>query len=122
MKDNFSFQSDRYAKFRPFYPVEFFDYLDSILTRKEAAWDCGTGNGQIAVELSGRFENVFATDISPTQVSEARKAPNVHYSIQPAEQTEFENDKFEERLKSIWSADRLKDVRFPILLRIGKLK
>ena len=95
MKDNFSFRSDCYAKFRPSYPLEIFDYLDSILTQKETAWDCGTGNGQIAVELSGRFKNVFATDISHSQISEAGKAPNIHYSVQPAEQTDFEENKFD---------------------------
>ena len=95
MKDNFSFRSDRYAKFRPSYPLEIFDYLDSILTLKEAAWDCGTGNGQIAFELAGRFENVFATDISQSQISEAAKVPNIHYSVQPAEQTDFEENKFD---------------------------
>lgn len=95
MKDNFSFRSDRYAKFRPSYPVEIFDYLDSILTQKETAWDCGTGNGQIAVELSERFESVFATDISHSQISEAGKAPNIDYSVQPAEQADFEENKFD---------------------------
>ena len=34
MKDNFSSQSDNYAKYRPTYPLEFFDFLNSLLPSK----------------------------------------------------------------------------------------
>src|SRR5690606_29901474 len=95
MKDNFSTQSDKYAKFRPTYPAEFFKYLNSIVKNKKSAWDCGTGNGQIAFELSKFFENVYATDISQSQIDNARKADNIRYSVQRAEKTDFTDGMFD---------------------------
>ncbi|WP_232336461.1 hypothetical protein [Mucilaginibacter aquatilis] len=35
MKDNFSTQSDSYARYRPTYPPEFFEYLYSLLPVKK---------------------------------------------------------------------------------------
>lgn len=95
MKDNFSTQSDRYAKYRPTYPANFFDYLNSIVPNKQNAWDCGTGNGQVAYELKKTFNNVFATDISQSQIDNALNADNISYSVQPAEKTNFENGLFD---------------------------
>jgi ubiquinone/menaquinone biosynthesis C-methylase UbiE len=95
MKDNFSSQSDNYAKYRPTYPLEFFDFLNSLLPSKMNAWDCGTGNGQIAFEISKTFENVEATDISIAQIKNAVTVDNVHYSIQAAESVNYENDFFD---------------------------
>lgn len=95
MKDNFSFQSDKYAKFRPAYPTVFFDYLNSIVPKRENAWDCGTGNGQIAYELAKTFDNVYATDISQSQIDNAHKADNIKYSVQPAEKSDFDNQMFD---------------------------
>ena len=89
MKDYFSEQADKYAKFRPTYPEEFFVYLKSILSAKHSAWDCGTGNGQVAHRLAEIFENVFATDISQAQINNAFQAKNIHYSLQAAEKTNF---------------------------------
>ena len=63
MKDHFSAHADQYAKYRPAYPSDFFDYLNALLPHKGAAWDCGTGNGQVAYTLAKTFEKVFATDI-----------------------------------------------------------
>ena len=64
MKDNFSKQSDLYSKFRPGYPKQLFEFLLPLLPVKNSAWDCGTGNGQLAVTLSKYFTEVYATDIS----------------------------------------------------------
>ena len=95
MKDNFSSGSDKYARYRPAYPPEFFDFLNPLLPVKETAWDCGTGNGQVAHELAKTFDRVFATDISRSQIDNAVQADNIQYSIQPAEQTNFENNSFD---------------------------
>ena len=95
MKDNFSTQSDKYAKYRPTYPTTFFDYLNSLIPVKENAWDCGTGNGQVAFELAKTFDTVHATDISQSQIDNARKSDNIKYSVQPAEKTNFDNDMFD---------------------------
>lgn len=95
MKDYFSEQADKYAKFRPNYPEEFFAYLNSILTAKHNAWDCGTGNGQVACRLAEIFENVFATDISQAQINNAFQAKNIRYSLQAAEKTNFTEETFD---------------------------
>jgi len=95
MKDNFSQQSDLYGKYRPVYPAEFYSYLIHQLKAKTNAWDCGTGNGQVAVELSKHFENVFATDISSNQLAQAVKMDNIMYFVQPAEKTNFPNNTFD---------------------------
>lgn len=89
MKDNFSHGSDRYARFRPVYPVEFYRFLLSNVSGRERAWDCGTGNGQVAVELSAHFKEVFATDISANQLQQAEKRDNIIYLIEQAEQASF---------------------------------
>lgn len=95
MKDNFSCHSDKYAKYRPTYPLELFEYINSIVPNKGTAWDCGTGNGQVAFELSKTFNQVFATDISQQQIDNAMQAENILYSVQPAEQTNFSNAQFD---------------------------
>jgi ubiquinone/menaquinone biosynthesis C-methylase UbiE len=95
MKDNFSSQSAIYAKYRPSYPQALYDFILSFVTNKEAAWDCGTGNGQAAKELSKSFAKVFATDISQKQVDKAVQADNIFYSVQPAEKTNFPGNIFD---------------------------
>ena len=83
-----------YAKYRPDYPQELFDFILSKLTTRKAAWDCATGNGQTAKVLAKHFENVYATDISQKQLDNAVKADNIFYSVQPAEKTNFEENSF----------------------------
>ncbi|WP_283639497.1 class I SAM-dependent methyltransferase [Mesonia mobilis] len=95
MKDNFSRDSHLYAKYRPTYPSALFTYIFSLLETKDQAWDCATGNGQVATQLAKEFQIVEATDISASQVEQAPKLAHIHYSIQPAEQTKFEKDQFD---------------------------
>lgn len=95
MKDNFSRQSGAYAKFRPAYPPEFYDFLFGKLTQFDRAWDCGTGNGQVADILATRFQEVQATDISVKQLENAVQRPNIHYSKQAAETADFPADYFD---------------------------
>ena len=95
MKDNFSKQAHLYAKFRPGYPVELYDFLFSLVTEKRAAWDCGTGNGQVALQLSEYFDDVYATDISSSQIANAVSKENIHYSKVSAEETFFIKDMFD---------------------------
>jgi len=95
MKDNYSNYSDNYAKFRPTYPQTIFDFLYTLLNEKNKAWDCGTGSGQIAQELSKDFKTIEATDISAAQIENAYHANNIHYSIQPAEKTTFDANSFD---------------------------
>jgi SAM-dependent methyltransferase len=84
-KDHFSKQAAEYAKFRPGYPRELFDYLGSIAPSRQLAWDCGTGNGQATVGLSSVFDRVIATDASQKQISNAQQHERVEYRVAPAE-------------------------------------
>lgn len=95
MKDYFSNNSAAYSQYRPTYPEGFFEYLKQIQPNRENAWDCGTGNGQIAQKLAVQFKNVFATDISQAQIEKALKLPNIFYSLQPAEKTNFPDQFFD---------------------------
>ena len=85
MKDNFSSHASTYAKFRPVYPTELYNFLFSQTQDRQLAWDCGCGNGQVAGVLAEHFEQVEATDISQKQLDEAVKKPNINYQLAPAE-------------------------------------
>jgi ubiquinone/menaquinone biosynthesis C-methylase UbiE len=95
MKDNFSIESDKYAKFRPVYPDTLYDFLLSLVPGRENAWDVGTGNGQVAQILAKSFMRVFATDISRQQIEHAIVHPAIEYSVQPAEITNFPDSIFD---------------------------
>ena len=84
-KDHFSAQAADYAKFRPGYPRELFDYLGSIAPSRQLAWDCGTGNGQAAGGLALVFDRVIATDASDKQIANAQSHERVDYCVAPAE-------------------------------------
>lgn len=72
-----------------------FDYLLSLVPRRERAWDCGTGNGQVALVLAQFFDRVDATDISDAQLRSAAPHERVTYSVQPAEKTSFRDGAFD---------------------------
>ena len=95
MKDNFSKQSNLYAQFRPGYPKELFQFLMPLVPVKNAAWDCGTGNGQVAVKLSEYINEVYATDLSASQINNAAKRKNIIYSVENAEETSLPGNKFD---------------------------
>lgn len=90
-KDLFSSQAADYSKYRPTYPEGLFSYLASLCPERELAWDCGTGNGQAAVELSRHFRQVIATDPSDKQLAESVECPNVEYRKAKAEQSGLED-------------------------------
>jgi ubiquinone/menaquinone biosynthesis C-methylase UbiE len=94
-KDHFSKQAADYAKFRPNYPREMFDYLGSISPARQLAWDCATGNGQAAVELANVFDHVIATDASESQIANAEPHPRVAYKVALAEQSDLQSGKFD---------------------------
>ena len=95
MKDNFSKQSDLYSRFRPGYPGQLFDFLLPLVPDKRNAWDCGTGNGQVAAKLSHYFSEVYATDLSAAQIENAERKKNIFYSVEKAEKTLFPDNKFD---------------------------
>ncbi len=95
MKDNFSDISYQYQHFRPTYPAALYDFIFRLVENKKRAWDCGTGNGQVALELAKQFQKVHATDISKQQLEQAPDHPNITYSIQQAEVPAFPDAYFD---------------------------
>jgi SAM-dependent methyltransferase len=93
--DNFSKQSAQYSIYRPTYPQALYDFLLSHTLGREAAWDCGTGNGQVAARLAQTFTHVWATDISENQLRQAPIIPNITYVHTRAEQTSFQANTFD---------------------------
>ena len=84
-KDHFAKQAADYAKFRPRYPRELFEYLGSVAPSRQLAWDCGTGNGQASVGMATAFDRVIATDASEKQIANAQPHERVEYRAAPAE-------------------------------------
>lgn len=95
MNSQFSKQSDLYARYRPDYPAELYDFIFSHLQRKETAWDCCTGTGQVAKVLADEFDQVYANDISQQQLDRAPELDNVNYFNVPAEETGFPGSLFD---------------------------
>ncbi|SMD34762.1 Methyltransferase domain-containing protein [Reichenbachiella faecimaris] len=93
--DRFSIQSSAYKKHRPVYPSALYEEILGHVITREKCWDCGTGNGQVAEALSTYFRQVEASDLSENQLAQAPNLPNVHYSIQRAENTNFADDQFD---------------------------
>src|SRR6187549_3671628 len=94
-KDYFSKQATLYAAFRPTYPQLLYDFILGHVPRRQAAWDCASGNGQVAFILARYFEQVHATDINQKQLDEATATANIVYSLSPAEKTTFPDDSFD---------------------------
>ncbi|GAA4398686.1 class I SAM-dependent methyltransferase [Nibrella viscosa] len=93
--DRFSGHADLYRQYRIDYPAEVYDYLLSFAGDRQRAWDCATGNGQVAGVLADYFSEVEATDISEAQLSKAVQRPNIRYQVSPAEQTPFPDQHFD---------------------------
>jgi ubiquinone/menaquinone biosynthesis C-methylase UbiE len=94
-RDFFSDQSKSYATFRPTYPEELYQFIFLHLRDKMNAWDCATGNGQVAQRLCTHFKKVYGTDISQKQIDYAYPADNIEYAVGKAEQTTFPDDHFD---------------------------
>lgn len=89
-KDYFSAHATDYAKYRPRYPAALFEYLASIASQHERAWDCATGNGQAAHGLAPFFEQVIATDASESQLRSALRHEKISYRLATAGHTDIE--------------------------------
>ena len=83
MADLFLKQAKEYAKARPSYPTELFQFIASKTPSHELAWDVGTGSGQAAKHLAAIYKNVIGTDTSEKQLEFATKLPNVKYQHTP---------------------------------------
>lgn len=84
--DRFSKQAANYARFRPSYPHELFDFLSQLTPGHDLAWDCGTGNGQSAIHLADFFSNVHASDENESQIANAFAHERVKYTVERADQ------------------------------------
>lgn len=94
-KDYFSGHSKLYATFRPTYPEALYEFIFKHVKQFDTAWDCATGNGQVAHVLTKHFKQVFASDISSEQIKHAHQKKNIVYKVEPAEQTSFANNQFD---------------------------
>jgi len=90
-EDHFSELAETYSKYRPQYPSALFEYLANNCKEHSLAWDCGTGNGQAAIELAKYFDKVLATDASRDQLKLAQQHSKITYRVETAEKVSLEN-------------------------------
>ena len=90
-KDHFSSHAEAYARSRPGYPSALFSHLAGLAQSRQLAWDCATGNGQVASGLAQHFDRVVATDASAAQIAHAFPDDRIAYRVEPAEATSFED-------------------------------
>ncbi|XP_074306743.1 uncharacterized protein LOC141641989 [Silene latifolia] len=76
-------QAQVYAKTRPTYPLDLFQFIASKTPVRDLVWDVGTGSGQAIPPLAELFKNVIGTDTSQKQLAYAPKLPNVKYNQTP---------------------------------------
>lgn len=98
--DLFSGHADQYAQYRIDYPTELYDFILACVPVRQTAWDCATGNGQVALALADVFAQVEATDISENQLMQAVHQPdrvrsNIHYQVGPEANTTFPDQHFD---------------------------
>jgi tRNA/tmRNA/rRNA uracil-C5-methylase (TrmA/RlmC/RlmD family) len=79
----FDIKSDEYARSRPRYPSNYYEYSTTLVNNRDKLWDCACGNGQVSIDLVDYFEKIFATDISENQINNAFKHPKISYSAAP---------------------------------------
>lgn len=86
LEGNFAKQVKQYIKYRPDYPPILFEYLYAHCNKFENAWDCGCGNGKVALPLAEKFPIVYGTDISNQLLKYAPSHPNIIYRVGKAEE------------------------------------
>lgn len=91
----FSKQADLYAKYRPEYPEEMYNFIFDHLDQQKITWDCATGSGQIAIYLANHFDQVFANDISEEQLAYAQEKANITYLNTPGEHSGLPENTFD---------------------------
>jgi SAM-dependent methyltransferase len=88
-KDLFSRHAQMYAQYRPTYPQALITYISQLVKYRGVLWDCGCGNGQLALAFAENFQLVCATDISSEQIANAPAHMGILYKVLPAEKTDF---------------------------------
>ncbi len=91
-KDYFSPVAKSYRKYRPSnIPQELYQELSQATEENQAAYDCGTGNGQVANQLVAYYDRVYASDASSEQIRYAIKNSRIKYFIAQAESSILES-------------------------------
>ncbi|NOT87152.1 MAG: class I SAM-dependent methyltransferase [Lysobacter sp.] len=83
--DHFSAVATQYASARPEYPQALFEWIAGISPANGRVWDAGCGSGQASRGLAGVFDDVFATDPSPSQIAQAGQVDKVRFAVEPGE-------------------------------------
>jgi SAM-dependent methyltransferase len=91
-KDYFSGHSKDYGHYRPEYPDELYFHLAHLTPRHDCAWDCATGTGQAALQLTRYYKQVIATDASENQISQAKPHKQIRYVTAQAEQSGLDSN------------------------------
>ena len=86
-QDHFSHIATAYKDGRITYPKELYEYLVGLCEERTCAWDCATGSGQAAEDLSQHFDRVIATDISDSLLSHAKENQRIEFKTAPAEES-----------------------------------
>lgn len=87
----FNIQAADYAKYRPTYPKELFEFIVSNCATRSLAYDVGTGNGQCAIDLAKYFEKVLASDLSYEQIANAIQRNNITYFVSEAHESNIKS-------------------------------
>lgn len=86
-QDHFSSIASKYKAGRISYPKALYDYLENLCSENNSAWDCATGSGQAAVDLSPYFKKIIATDISAPLLALAEASKNIEFQNSSAEES-----------------------------------
>ena len=86
-QDHFSSIATAYKDGRITYPEGLYEFLISLCEERNCAWDCATGTGQAADDLSEYFDRVIATDISDSLLSHAKNKENIEFKTATAEES-----------------------------------
>ncbi len=97
---DFSKTSGDYALYRDIYPKEFYDCFikNGIGIKGTTLLDIGTGTGVIPRNLYQYGAKIIGTDISESQIDEAKKLSkdmNIEYYAQSAENLDFKDKSFD---------------------------
>jgi len=119
-------QADSYSRYRPTYPEALFEYLHGLTPEHRLAWDCGTGNGQSAIQLAAFYEQVYATDPSEEQIKNAVLHDRIIYNSEAAGHTQLADRSV--NLVTIAQAihrllgekRREKEITWKLILKVGR--
>ncbi|KAI7904036.1 S-adenosyl-L-methionine-dependent methyltransferase [Cokeromyces recurvatus] len=96
MANKVTYSGSTYSKFRPSYSDEIYSLIykfhEEHNNEYDTVIDVGTGTGQVAVELSKKFKQVYGIDALSEQIKNATPRENITYQVGPAEDlSQFEN-------------------------------